>query len=208
MRSKEFSIGLTGGIGSGKTTVANMFAELGATIIDTDLIALQLSQKNGAAIPLIAQRFGAEFINSDGAMDRSKMRELVFSDALAKKQLESILHPLIRQQCEIDANHIHITGKISYPIFVVPLLIESKDWHSRVQRILVVDCDPETQITRVMQRNHFERAQVLKIMDTQLSREERLMHADDVINSMADLSQVHSEVERLHKKYLNIAISG
>ncbi|MFC0350045.1 dephospho-CoA kinase [Undibacterium danionis] len=206
MQTKGFSIGLTGGIGSGKTTVANMFAELGATIIDTDLIAHQLSQKNGAAIPSIAQHFGAEFINSDGAMDRNKMRELVFSDAQAKKQLESILHPLIRQQCEMAATHI--TSKTNYPIFVVPLLIESEDWRQKVQRILVVDCDQETQITRVMQRNHLERTQVLKIMAAQVSREKRLAHADDVINSMADLSQVHSEVERLHKKYLNIAISG
>ena len=203
MQDRKFSVGLSGGIGSGKTTVANMFAELGASIIDTDVIAHQLTQPGGAAISNIAKHFGAEFISTDGAMDRKKMRELVFSDAQTKKQLENILHPLIRQQCEIEAKNADGT----YPIFVVPLLIESGDWRARVQRILVIDCDQETQIARVMQRNKFERYQVLRILATQVSREERLEHADDIINSMADLSQVHSEVEILHKKYLNFAIS-
>jgi dephospho-CoA kinase len=203
MPDHKFSLGLTGGIGSGKTTVANMFAELGASIIDTDVIAHQVSQTGGTAIPFIAKCFGADFINTEGAMDRAKMRDLVFSDTQAKKQLESILHPLIRQQCEIEAT----TSRGAYPIFVVPLLIESGNWRARVQRILVVDCDQETQIARVIQRNKFERVQVLRILAAQVSREERLAHADDIINSMADLSQVRSEVEILHKKYLNFAIS-
>jgi dephospho-CoA kinase len=203
MYSGVFSIGLTGGIGSGKTTIANMFEDLGASIIDTDLIAHQLTQTGGSAIPIIADYFGAEFINAEGAMDRPKMRELAFSDIAAKKQLESILHPLIRQQCEVEAK----AASGTYPIFVVPLLIESGNWRARVTRILVVDCDQETQITRVMQRNRFERTQVLRILSAQVNREERLAHADDIINSMADLSQVRSEVEILHKKYLNFAIS-
>lgn len=203
MPDPKFSVGLTGGIGSGKTTVANMFAELGVSIIDTDAIAHQMSQAGGTAIPFIAKSFGADFINAQGAMDRAKMRDLVFSDAQAKKQLESILHPLIRQQCEIEAT----TSSGAYPIFVVPLLIESGNWRARVQRILVIDCDQETQIARVIQRNKFERTQVLRILATQVSREERLAQADDMINSMADLSQVRSEVEILHKKYLNFAIS-
>ncbi|MFZ6801827.1 dephospho-CoA kinase [Undibacterium sp. Di24W] len=198
-----FNIGLTGGIGSGKTTVANMFADLGASIIDTDLIAHQLTQTGGIAIPIIADYFGADFINADGTMNRPKMRQLAFSDVAAKKQLENILHPLIREQCEAQAK----AASGVYPIFVVPLLIESGDWSARVKRILVVDCDQETQITRVMQRNHFERTQVLSILSAQASRDERLAHADDIINSMADLSQVRSEVEILHKKYLNFAIS-
>lgn len=204
MQDRKFSVGLSGGIGSGKTTVANMFAELGASIIDTDIIAHQLSQTGGAAIPIIAEYFGAQFIDASGAMDRAKMRELVFSDAHAKRQLENILHPLIRQQCEIEAKKADGT----YPIFVVPLLIESGDWRARVQRILIIDCDQETQIARVMQRNKFERAQVLRILATQVGRDERLAQADDIINSMADLSHVRSEVEILHKKYLNFAISG
>nr|WP_315485213.1 dephospho-CoA kinase [uncultured Undibacterium sp.] len=204
MHNGVFNIGLTGGIGSGKTTVANMFADLGASIIDTDLIAHQLTQAGGAAIPSIAENFGTEFINAEGAMDRPKMRELAFSDETAKKQLENILHPLIRQQCEVEAK----AANGAYPIFVVPLLIESGEWRARVKRILVVDCDPETQIERVMQRNHFERTQVLRILSAQASREERLAHADDIINSMANLSHVRTEVERLHKKYLKFVISG
>jgi dephospho-CoA kinase len=204
MHSGAFNIGLTGGIGSGKTTVANMFADLGASIIDTDLIAHQLTQTGGAAIPFIADNFGTEFINAEGAMDRPKMRELAFSDVTAKKQLENILHPLIRQQCEVEAE----AANGAYPIFVVPLLIESGDWRARVKRILVVDCDQETQIARVMQRNRFERTQVLSILSAQANREERLAHADDIINSMANLSHVRTEVERLHKKYLKFVISG
>jgi dephospho-CoA kinase len=203
MHSGAFNIGLTGGIGSGKTTVANIFADLGASIIDTDLIAHQLTQAGGTAIPIIANYFGTAFINAEGAMDRPKMRELAFSDVTAKKQLENILHPLIRQQCEVEVKAAH--G--AYPIFVVPLLVESGEWRARVKRILVIDCDQETQIARVMQRNHFKRTEVLSILRAQANREERLAHADDIINSMADLSQVRSEVEILHKKYLNFAIS-
>jgi dephospho-CoA kinase len=199
----KFSLGLTGGIGSGKTTVSTMFAELGATIIDTDVIAHQLSQPGGDAIAAIAQKFGAAYIDVNGAMDRVKMRELVFANPQAKKNLEAILHPLIRQHCEQAA----AGSKAAYPIFVVPLLIESGDWKARVQRILVIDCDQETQIKRVMLRNHFAREQVLQILAAQASRDERLAQADDVIDSMANVSQVRIEVERLHRKYLNLAIS-
>lgn len=199
----KFSLGLTGGIGSGKTTVSNMFTELGATIIDTDVIAHQLSEPRGEAIAVIAQKFGAAYIDINGAMDRKKMRELIFADPQAKKNLEAILHPLIRQHCEQAA----ADAKGAYPIFVVPLLIESGNWRARVQRILVVDCDQDTQIKRVMHRNHFTREQVVQILAAQASRDERLAQADDVIDSMANVSQVRIEVERLHKKYLNLAIS-
>jgi len=196
----SFSVGLTGGIGSGKTTVANFFADLGVSIIDTDVIAHSLTIPGGAAIPAIQKAFGVAFITSDGAMDRQKMREHVFKDPRAKQQLEKILHPQIREACEAATQ----TAQGSYLMFVVPLLIESGNWLERVQKILVVDCGEETQIDRVIKRNHFNRGQVLDIMRTQVTREQRLQHADDVINSEQDLSLVRQQVEQLHQKYLKL----
>lgn len=194
------SIGLTGGIGSGKTTVANFFAQLGVSVIDTDVIAHNLTAPGGVAIAAIRHAFGDEFINADGAMDRQKMRTYVFADPNAKQRLENILHPQIRQACEDAAQAAQ--GK--YVIFVVPLLIESGTWLQRVKKTLVVDCDEETQIARVMQRNQFSREQVRSIMQTQASRELRLKYADDVINSQQELTQVKQQVELLHQKYLHL----
>lgn len=200
--STQFSVGLTGGIGSGKTTVATMFAELGVTIIDTDEIAHQLTQLGGAAIPHIIARFGTDYV-SEGAMRRDKMRELVFSQPQAKRDLEAIIHPLIRQICEEQANRPHAC----YPIFVVPLLIESGTWSQRVSRILVADCPVQTQIDRVMVRNGFSREQVERILQAQASREQRLQAATDVINTGLDLSHVRIEVARLHAIYQKLALS-
>lgn len=198
----KLSIGLTGGIGSGKTTVSNLFAEYGTRIIDTDVIAHSLTVSGGAAIQKIQSEFGDEFITSEGAMDRQKMRQYVFSDSTAKQRLESILHPQIRLACEEAAHQ----ADSEYLIFAIPLLIESGDWLNRVDRILVVDCTSDTQVSRVIQRNHFSREQVLDIMRTQVSREVRLQHADDVINSEQDLSSVRLQVEQLHQKYLKLCM--
>ena len=132
----RFSIGLTGGIGSGKSLVADMFAARGAAVVDTDQIAHQLTAPDGVAIPLIRTQFGDDFITDTGAMDRSKMREQVFSDPQAKKRLEAILHPLIR----IETERAAAQAKGAYLIFAVPLLVESASWKNRTTRILVVDC--------------------------------------------------------------------
>lgn len=201
MQSTLFSIGLTGGIGSGKTTVSDMFAKLGAHIIDTDLIAHQLTTPNGKAIEPIIGAFGADVIDSSGAMDRQKMRKLVFKEPTAKRQLEAILHPMIRSECE----RLAISGVGSYPIFVVPLLVESGNWHERVTRILVIDCEEQTQIKRVMLRNGFPREQVEDILQVQASRDERLGVADDVINSDQNLDHIWQQVNDLHQKYLKLA---
>ena len=198
----KLSVGLTGGIGSGKTTVSNLFADYGTSIIDTDVIAHSLTVSGGAAIPKILSEFGDEFITPEGAMDRQKMRQYIFSDSAAKHRLESILHPQIRRACEEAARQ----ADSEYLIFAIPLLIESGDWVNRVDRILVVDCAPETQVSRVIQRNHFSREQVLDIMRTQVSREVRLQHADDVINSEQDLSSVRLQVEQLHQKYRKLCV--
>ncbi|MFZ6777281.1 dephospho-CoA kinase [Undibacterium sp. Ji83W] len=199
--SSGFSLGLTGGIGSGKTTIANMLGELGAALIDTDLIAHQLTVPGGLAIPAIRAQFGDEFIAADGAMDRAAIRQLVFADTEQKLKLEAILHPLIRTETERAAAE----AKGDYRIFVVPLLVESGSWKKRVDRILVVDCDEETQIRRVMSRNQLSREQVVAIMRNQASRQDRLAAADDVIVNDGDLKNIREEVLRLHKQYLIFA---
>ncbi|AIY43631.1 Dephospho-CoA kinase [Collimonas arenae] len=193
----RFTVGLTGGIGSGKSTVADMFAERGAAIIDTDAIAHQLTAAGGMAVTAIAAQFGASFIDASGAMDRVRMRAHVFSDPQAKQQLEAILHPLIRAETASAAEHV----EGSYLIFAVPLLVESGSWEQRVERILVIDCDEQVQVQRVMQRNALDESQVRAIMATQATRQQRLQAADDVIVNDGDRAALLPQVERLHALY-------
>ncbi|MCW5296776.1 dephospho-CoA kinase [Herbaspirillum lusitanum] len=196
-----FSIGLTGGIGSGKTTVADLFGERGAALIDTDAIAHQLTAPGGAAIDAIRTTFGDHFIGADGAMDRTRMRAHVFADAGARKRLEAVLHPLIRSETARAAQE----ARGDYLIFVVPLLVESGQWRTRTSRILVVDCSEDIQIARVMQRNGMTRAQVEAIMAAQATRAERLAAADDVIENNGDTAALLPQIERLHARYLAMA---
>jgi dephospho-CoA kinase len=196
----SFSVGLTGGIGSGKTTVADMFAARGAAIIDTDQIAHQLTAPEGAAIPEIRAQFGAAFLSESGAMDRAKMRKYVFDDATAKARLEAILHPLIRIETERAATQ----ANGCYSIFVVPLLVESGKWRERVSRVLVVDCTEDTQVRRVMMRSGLPEAQVRAIMAVQASRAERLAAADDVINNNGEAIDLVPQVDRLHALYCSL----
>ena len=196
-----FSIGLTGGIGSGKTTVANLFGERGAALIDTDAIAHQLTTPGGAAIDAIRAAFGDDFIGADGAMDRARMRAHVFADAGARKRLEAVLHPLIRSETARAAQ----AARGDYLIFVVPLLVESQQWRTRTSRILVVDCSEEVQIARVMQRNGMTRTQVEAIMTAQATRAERLAAADDIIENNGDTAALLPQIERLHALYLAMA---
>jgi dephospho-CoA kinase len=201
MRERRFSVGLTGGIGSGKSTVAEMFALRGASIIDTDLIAHQLTAPDGAAMAAISTQFGDAYVLPSGAMDRARMRELVFSDTAAKARLEAILHPLIRASTEAAAE----SAQGIYPVFVVPLLVEAGGWRQRVSRILVVDCPEETQIRRVQARNALEVAQIRAIMASQVGRSERLAAADDVVVNDEDLSNLEMQVDRLHALYASMA---
>ncbi|HEV7833958.1 MAG TPA: dephospho-CoA kinase [Caballeronia sp.] len=198
-----FSIGLTGGIGSGKTTVADMFAARGVPVIDTDLIAHQITAPGGVAMPLIEGTFGPQYVAADGSLDRAKMRTRVFSDSAAKAQLESITHPLIRAESERQRN----AARGAYHIVVVPLLIEAGERASKVQRILVVDCPMDTQIERVIRRNGFTREQALSIIARQATREARLAAADDVVanDSAATLETLQREVDALHARYLAMA---
>jgi dephospho-CoA kinase len=198
---QQLSIGLTGGIGCGKTTVANMFAALGATIVDTDLIAHSMTVPGGPAMPEIRAAFGAAYVAADGSLDRAAMRALVFSDPTAKQRLEAILHPLIRAAAEAEG--AAATGP--YVIYVVPLLIESGNWRERVARVLAIDCPEELQIARVMARNGLQESQVKAIMATQVSRQQRLAAADHVITNDDGIAALAPQVAALHEIYLGIS---
>ena len=201
MSYKDFSISLTGGIGSGKTMVANLFAEQGASIVDTDDVARNLTLPGGEAIEPIRKEFGEKFIQPDGAMNRSLMRELVFSRPDERLKLEAILHPLIRKVSIEQAEAA--TG--TYVIFVIPLLVELPIWHGMGTRILAVDCPEELQIERVMKRNNMSREQVTAIMAAQATRQQRLAIADDVIVNDKSVGEVLKEVVILHAKYTEMA---
>jgi dephospho-CoA kinase len=199
-----FAVGLTGGIGSGKTTVAELFAELGAGVVDTDEIARALTGPGQAAVREIARRFGPQYVMADGALDRARMRKLAFGDARAKKDLESILHPLIRREAE--RRIVHSTAP--YVILVVPLLFEAGAYQTLVRRVLVVDSDQETRIERVRRRNNLPREEILAIMASQVGQAERLRRADDLIRNDDDVSALESQVAALHRKYLDLAAEG
>lgn len=199
-----FSIGLTGGIGCGKTTVSDLFAARGAAIIDTDRIAHQLTTPGGLAIAGIVAEFGPAYLGTDGAMDRAKMRTLVFSDPGAKKRLEAILHPLIQGQTQYAASQ----AQGAYLIFVVPLLVESGKWKARVARILVIDCPEQVQIARVMKRSGLLAAEVEAIMVTQVTRSARIAAADDIIVNDADSGSLIPQVDRLHAMYCVMAAAA
>jgi dephospho-CoA kinase len=194
-------IGLTGGIGSGKTAVSDLLAKFGAGIVDTDLIAHQITAPHGAAISQIEKQFGPDFIAADGALNRDKMRSLVFAKAEARKFLEAITHPLIRQETARQALQLSKEGA-PYLVFVVPLLIESGSWMELIDRLVLVDCPKETQIQRVMQRSNLLREEVEGILTVQASREERLKHADVVIENLRSLKDLEEEVQNLHQKFL------
>jgi dephospho-CoA kinase len=192
-----FVVGLTGGIGSGKSAAADEFARLGATVVDTDEIAHELTGPGGAALPLIEKQFGKAFV-AGGAMDRKRMRERVFADPHAKKTLEQILHPMIRAE---SARRIAAASG-AYVIHVVPLLVESPDYRKRVDRVLVVDVPEGTQIERVRSRSGLAQDEVRAIMRTQASRAERLAAADDVIDNAGPREALRTQVAALHQKYL------
>ncbi|KAE8761740.1 MULTISPECIES: dephospho-CoA kinase [Paraburkholderia] len=199
-----FAVGLTGGIGSGKSTVADLFAAHGVPLVDTDLIAHRITAPHGIAMPQIAAEFGDSFVAADGSLDRARMRTLVFSDDGARKRLEGITHPLIRAETEREQRE----AQGPYVIVVVPLLVESGSWKTRVNRVLTVDCSVETQISRVMSRNGFSREQVLAIIARQATREARLVAADDVIdndNDNAPLDALKTQVDAQHRVYLSLA---
>jgi dephospho-CoA kinase len=199
----SFVVGLTGGIGSGKTTAATRFAELGGGVVDTDAISHQFTQAGGAAISTIQRAFSESFITPEGGLNRKEMRELVFRDRNSRRKLEAILHPLIRTEV---ARRIELLST-PYTIIVVPLLLEAGSYRRMIQRVLVVDCSECTQIARAIARPGMDEKTARAIMATQLSREERLAQADDVIVNDADLPHLERQVDAMHGKYLALANS-
>ena len=198
---RRYVVGLTGGIGSGKSAAADEFARLGAAVVDTDLISHRLTGPGGAALPAIQRLFGEGFVLPSGAMDRKRMRERVFADAAARKSLESVLHPLIREESERQI----AAAAGTYVVHVVPLLVESGDFRRRVDRVLVVDCPEATQIARLRARSGLSGDEALAIVQSQASRAERLAAADDVIDNDGTLEDLRRQVAALHAKYAAMA---
>jgi len=196
-------IGLTGGIGSGKSTVAALFEKLGARVIDTDELAHQLTQPGGAAIAVIRDVFGNAYIDNSGALNRSKMRELIFSHPAEKTRLEAILHPAIYKLAMQTAA---TNTSAPYTLLVVPLLFESSEYLDHLHRSLVVDCAEEIQLSRTMQRSNLSQADVQSIMAQQLSRAQRTSFAEDIIHNDTDIPNLITQITQLHHKYL--AITG
>lgn len=193
-----FAVGLTGGIGSGKSTVAVLFAERGVPVIDTDVIARELTAAGSEALRAIQDAFGDAVMREDGSLDRAQLRRRVFADPQARHQLESILHPRIRQAVGQTLAGLHAP----YALIVVPLLVETGAYAGILDRVLVVDCPEDLQIARVMARNDFTRAEVEAILAAQAGRDVRLAAADDVIDNTASTGELRDRVQALHAQYL------
>lgn len=196
-----FCVGVTGGIGSGKSRAAALFGELGAGVVDTDDISHELTAAGGSAMPAITAAFGATAAAADGSLDRAVMRRLVFEKPEARQQLETILHPRIREY----ARDRVMTSSAPYVLLVVPLLLETGGYRDLIQRVLVVDCDESLQISRAMQRSKLSSDAVRAIMAAQLPRSLRLAGADDVIRNDGDIAQLRGQVTALHQQYLKLA---
>lgn len=192
-------IGLTGGIGSGKSTVARLFAELGTTVIDADALAHRLMAPGGAAVSAILDQFGAG-LAADGGIDRRRLGRIVFEQPQQRQRLEALLHPLIRAEMERAAQ----SAPTPYCVLVIPLLVEA-GLRDLVDRVLVIDTDEETQVARVRARDHRNDGEIQAILAAQAGRAQRLTAADDVVTNRGDLAELHRQVEALHRRYLALA---
>lgn len=195
------SLGLTGGIGSGKSTVADMLANLGAAVIDADAIARAVTAPGGDAIAALKDSFGASMLAADGALDRVKMRKLIYSDPGAKARLEGIVHPLVGQAIAMEAHNATAAGARCI-VFDIPLLVEAKHWRTALSRILVIDCTEATQVTRVMLRNGMAEGEIRAIQASQASRRQRLSAADCVIfNDGISLEMLAQQVHEIGRQF-------
>jgi dephospho-CoA kinase len=197
-----FTVGLTGGIGSGKTTVAECFSAHGVPVIDTDVIARDLTMPGAAALEAIRTAFGEAVMLADGTLDRTVLRRRVFSDSAARRQLEAILHPRIRQA--VEQGLARLTAP--YVLIVIPLLVETGGYRDMLDRVLVIDCPEDVQIARVMARSGLKHDEVMAILAAQAGRAERLAAADDVIVNTASTEALRVEVARLHQRYMALAV--
>ena len=207
MKRAYFSVGLTGGVGSGKSTVAGMLLRHGAGVGDADAIAHELTQSDGDAIAGIRRAFGQAAIAPDGALDRAWMRARAFTDPAARRTLERLLHPLIRAESNRRAEE-HAAAGCPYIVFVIPLLVESGDARGRFDRILVVDCSESTQMARVCARPGIDRQVAQGILAAQATRADRLAAADDVLFNEASLDDISARVEELHERYVEQATAA
>lgn len=196
-----FCVGVTGGIGSGKSRAAALFGELGAGVVDTDDISHDMTAAGGSAMPAITAAFGAAVVAADGSLDRTAMRRLVFENSDARKQLETTLHPRIR---ELARNRV-MASSAPYVLLVVPLLLETGAYRDLIQRVLVVDCAESLQVSRAMQRSNLTADAVRAIMAAQLPRPQRLTGADDVIRNDGSIAQLRAQAIKLHQQYLKLA---
>ena len=194
-------VAVTGGIGSGKSTVAKLFETLGAGLVDTDEIAHQLTQPGQQVVERIRARFGDSYVDTQGALDRSRLRDLVFSDAAARRDLEAILHPLIRAEAAARVAR----GRAPYVLLVVPLLVETGALREMAGRVLVIDCDERLQVERTMRRSGLTEEQTRAIIASQATREQRLSAADDIIRNNAGLAELAEQVKALHERYVALA---
>jgi len=202
-----YRVGLTGGIGCGKSTVAALFKECGVLVIDSDVISHQMTQSGGIAIAAIRATFGDDYIDANGALDRVLMRQLIFADHAAKLKLEAILHPLIRAQMLAQVENANINSRLASPylLLVIPLLFETLSYHELVHRTLVVDCAETTQVARTIKRSGLDEQAVRAIMASQITRAERLRLADEVIQNDGNLDALRQQVRQLHLNYKTIS---
>jgi dephospho-CoA kinase len=194
----SYIVGLTGGIGTGKSTVADLFAKLGADVIDADKISHDLTAQGQTGFAKIIEAFGDEYLEKSGNLDRTKLRETIFNNPQQRKKLESLLHPLI----DAELNKLIEESNGPYILLMIPLLLETGNYRDLVNRILVIDCDEQQQIDRVMQRSNLNATQIKNIIAAQMPRSERLKHADDVIINNKDLNHLQKQVTTLHNAYL------
>lgn len=203
---KTLLIGLTGGIGSGKSTVAEQFKQLGANYVDADIVAREVVAPGTATLAAIQAKFGttlgAELLLADGQLNRAALRQLIFQDPAAKHWLESLLHPAIRQEMLLQL----AASQTPYTLLVAPLLLEN-GLHKLVQRVLVIDVSEQTQLARTTKRDHNSAEQVKAIMAAQFSRQQRLALADDVIDNNGTAAQLASQIQHLHQKYLELSVT-
>jgi dephospho-CoA kinase len=197
----DYVVGLTGGIGSGKSTVAGHLVALGAALVDTDAIAHELTGAGGAAMPALIAAFGGDIATAEGALDRAAMRQRAFTDPAARRQLESILHPMIRERADAGCR----AAVAPYVLLAVPLLVESGVYQARCDRILVVDCPVALQVERVVRRSGLQVAEAEAIIAAQATREARLALADDVVTNAGTPDDLQAPLAALHARYLALA---
>ena len=201
-------VGLTGGIGSGKTSVSDLFENLGVPVIDTDIIARELVDNNAEVLQEITDTFGQDLLNPDGRLNRKKLAQLVFKVKENKQRLENILHPKIQQQVLIQLQELASTAEPpAYAIIVVPLLIEA-NYYNLIDRVLVVSADEKTRIERVVQRDNRSVNEIRSIMNNQIDDQERQQVADDIIENNSNIEDLTAKVVKLHEKYVNLASTG